>query len=229
MFPLWCSIFTHRFISSDEGARHMCTTMGACHPKQRAWVDLLSFASDILRCIMITHPVQDWFYPGSHVTSALLAWSGSRRTLRTPSSRWFFSRFGLLCLMFLSKSCFSDLNSFQLLGGGSSLPRAQLVRPTSPRRTLHWDAAAPLHPDARDGDGEVHDPHGHLQHPVRGLQPRLDHQTSYPSTSLYSPTSNTSSHVILRSRNKLCMHDISTTLYICTSKSTSFVVILPSS
>merc|ERR1712004_613055 len=58
-----------------------------------------------------------------------------------------------------------------------------------------------------DGDGEVHDPDGHLQQPVRGLQPRLDHPPSYSPTSLYSPTSNTSSHVNIRSRNKLCMHD----------------------
>merc|ERR1719228_1859465 len=55
--------------------------------------------------------------------------------------------------------------------------------------------------------GELHDPDGHLQHPVRGLQPRLDHTPSHPPTSLYSPTSNTSSHVNLRSRNKLCMHE----------------------
>ena len=100
----------------------------------------------------------------------------------------------------------SMISTFQLKGGGSSLPGTQLVRPTSPWRTLHWDVAAPLHPDARDGDGEVHDPHGHLQHPVRGLQPRLDHPPSYSPTSLYSPTSNTSSHVKLRSRNKLCTH-----------------------
>ena len=130
MFPLWCSYFPHRFISSDEGARHMCTTMGACHPKQRAWVDSLSFASDLLRCRVLTivfckwhtkmhsasySPVQDWFRPGSPVTSAWLAWSGLRRTLRTPSSRWFF----FLVNFWSSVSCFcqkvvSVISTFQL-------------------------------------------------------------------------------------------------------------------
>jgi len=34
-YPDMLGAVVHRFISSDEGARHMCTTMGACHPKQR--------------------------------------------------------------------------------------------------------------------------------------------------------------------------------------------------
>merc|ERR1711872_213015 len=36
-YPDMLGAVVHRFISSDEGARHMCTTMGACHPKQRAF------------------------------------------------------------------------------------------------------------------------------------------------------------------------------------------------
>ena len=136
-----------------------------------------------------------------------------------------------LMKFWLSVSCFcqkvvSVLSTSFNSGGGTSLPRAQLVRPTSPRRTLHWDAAAPLHPDARDGDGEVHDPHGHLQQPVRSLQPRLDHRASDPPTSLYSPTSNTSSHVNLEI-NYACMIIYYT--IDAPPKSTYFVFILPSS
>ena len=70
------------------------------------------------------------------------------------------------------------------------------MRPASTRRTLRRDAAAPLQPNALEKFmrcREVHDPNRHLQLPVRGVQSGLDHQSS----SLYSPSSNTSPHVNL--------------------------------
>merc|ERR1712061_564414 len=100
-YPDMLGAVVHRFISSDEGARHMCTTMGACHPKQRA------FTCD--ECV--------------------LGWSGLRPTWRIQSSR--------------RRPCFSSNTTGQ--------PRAS-------RRPLHRDPPAPLHPHARHGDGQVHDP-----------------------------------------------------------------------
>merc|ERR1712107_323640 len=58
-YPDMLGAVVHRFISSDEGARHMSRPWGLAIPSRERLP----------------------------VTSALLAWSGSRRTLRTPFSR----------------------------------------------------------------------------------------------------------------------------------------------
>merc|ERR1712198_119679 len=91
-----------------------------------------------------------------------------------------------------------------LPGGGPALPGAQLVRPRAPRRPLHRDTPASLHPHACHGRREVHDPDGDLQLPVCCLQPRLDNPpSSNPPTPLHPSSSNTSSRVDLLSCNKL--------------------------
>merc|ERR1712062_556011 len=77
----------------------------------------------------------------------------------------------------------------RLLSPGAALvlPREAAVHPGHP---------APLHPDARYGHGEVHGADGHLQQPVRRLQPGLDHPpTSHRGSSPNPPSPHTSKNV----------------------------------